>query len=185
MKKILICFLVMFGNLWALNEEILISSANAYVITMEDVDIKNKLVEKSKAILIFPSVKKVGFIVGGLLGDGVCLMKNSDSFIPMKAKISNASIGFQVGYENNYMVIFIMDDETLNNILNSKASLSLDATASIYKLSATVGAINAFNKNIYAYTNKSGIFAGASLGGFKISVDTKSIYKTQSYGFKI
>ncbi|PSM51516.1 putative lipid-binding protein (SYLF/DUF500 domain) [Campylobacter blaseri] len=182
MKKILIALMLVFLNLHA-KEEILIDSANAYTLTMQDVVIKNSLKDKSKAILIFPTVKKVGFVVGGMYGAGVAIVKNSPSWSVYKAEISNASIGFQIGYEDNYLVIYIMDDETLNKVSNSNLKIGVDATASIWEASASAGAVDVFNKNMYAYVNKKGVFAGASIGGSVLKIDLSSRYSNSYYGY--
>lgn len=184
MKKILAILVFLIGFLNASNEEILLDSANAYLITMNDVASKNDLTQRAKAIVIFPTVRKAGFIVGGLYGRGVAMIKNSsDSWNVVKAEIANGSIGFQIGYESNYMVLFVMNDKTLQSMLKSNIKLGADATVSIYKASASAGAIDVFDKDIYAYTSKSGAFAGISLGGFVLNLKTNEVYKESIYGY--
>ncbi|NLY04219.1 MAG: lipid-binding SYLF domain-containing protein [Campylobacter sp.] len=184
MKKILTILMLLIGILHA-KEEILLDSANAYAITMKEVESRSVLAEKSKAIIIFPTVKKAGFIVGGLYGRGVAMIKDRNSgWSIVQAEIANGSIGFQIGYEDNYMVLFIMNDKTLNSILKSRLKLGVDATVSLYKASASVGAIDVFDKDIYAYVDKTGAFAGASFGGFVLNVETKKSYDPSVYGYE-
>lgn len=183
MKKILIILMIFAFSLYG-KEEILINSANAYTVTMKDVQMKKSLVDSARAILIFPSVKKVGFVVGGMHGDGVAILKNSNPWSVYSAEISNASIGLQIGYEDNFIVMFIMDDETLNKVINSNLKVGVDATASILDASANVGAIDVFNKSIYAYMTKTGAFAGASIGGSALKIDLNSKYNTSYYGYE-
>ncbi|CZE47679.1 lipid-binding SYLF domain-containing protein [Campylobacter geochelonis] len=184
MKKILIAIFLIALSLHAAKEEILLNSANAYVLTMQKISHKNALVERAKAILIFPTVKKVGFIIGGLYGEGVVMIKNGSSWKINKAEITNASIGFQIGYEDNYVVLFVMNDKTLQSMLKAEMKLGADATASIWKASASVGSIDVFDKDIYAYMSKTGAFAGASLGGFVLNIDKSVVYNHNSYGYK-
>lgn len=184
MKKILAILVLVIGALNAANEEILLDSANAYLITMDKVSQRAELVDRSKAIVIFPTVKKAGFIVGGLYGRGVAMIKNSaGGWSIVKAEIANGSIGFQIGYESNYMVLFVMNDKTLDSMLKSNLKLGADATASIFHASASVGAIDVFDKDIYAYTSKSGAFAGVSLGGFVLNIEADSVYSSSVYGY--
>ena len=136
MKKILIILSLFF---LALNshakDEDLLNASNAYELTMREANVdKKSLVDSSKAILIFPSVKKVGFIVGGMYGNGVALIKNGSNFNAYEASISNGSIGFQIGYEDNYMVLFVMNDEILNSMINANIKLGADATVSLLSL---------------------------------------------------
>lgn len=187
MRKILVIFSLTFAvfiNLNA-NDEILLDSSNVYELTMRDVDFdKQSLVDKSRAILIFPSVKKVGFIVAGMYGNGVALIKNGSNFNAYEASISNGSIGFQIGYEDNYMVLFVMNDEILNSMINANIKLGVDATVSLYKASASVGAVSVFDKDVYAFVNKAGAFAGVNIGGFVVNIDTNRMFNNNSYAFK-
>ena len=186
MKKILIILSLFF---LALNshakDEDLLNASNAYELTMREANVdKKSLVDSSKAILIFPSVKKVGFIVAGMYGNGVALIKNGLNFSAYEASISNGSIGFQIGYEDNYMVLFVMNDEILNSMINANIKLGADATVSLYKASASVGAVSVFDKDVYAFVNKAGAFAGVNIGGFVVNIDTGKIFNQNSYAFE-
>ncbi|QKF65137.1 lipid-binding SYLF domain-containing protein [Campylobacter corcagiensis] len=184
MKKILAILVFVVVSLNAANEEILLDCANAYLITMDKVSQRKELVDKSKAIVVFPTVRKAGFIVGGLYGRGVAMIKSpSGAWSIVKSEIANGSIGFQIGYESNYMVLFVMNDKTLQSMLKSNLKLGADATASIFHASASVGAIDVFDKDIYAYTSKSGAFAGVSLGGFVLNIESNTVYNSSVYGY--
>lgn len=184
MRKFLI-FLMLFSvfGFANSNDEIMLKSANAYTLVMQDVDIKDEIAKKAKAILIFPSVKKVGFFIGGMYGKGVAVYKNGFGVSVQGAEISNASLGFQFGYEDNYLVIFLMNDTVVNKVLNSQISLGADATAIAGNVGANVGTINALSDDYYVFTNKSGLFVGASLGGVVIGSDSKTAYNQDSYGY--
>ena len=186
MKKILIILSLFFLalNSYAKDEDLL-NASNAYELTMREANVdKKSLVDTSKAILIFPSVKKVGFIVAGMYGNGVALITNGSNFNAYEASISNGSIGFQIGYEDNYMVLFVMNDEILNSMINANIKLGADATVSLYKASASVGAVSVFDKDVYAFVNKAGAFAGVNIGGFVVNIDTGKIFNQNSYAFK-
>ena len=75
MRKILI-LLFLFLNLSFAKDNILLSSASAFKIVMGQNPQTSVLVSKARAILIFPSVKKVGFVIGGMYGEGVALGKS-------------------------------------------------------------------------------------------------------------
>lgn len=184
MRRVILVILLAFGVANA-NEEILLEAANAYSITMDGKPVEAGLVSNSRAIIIFPTVRKAGFIVGGLYGKGVAMIKNSaGGWSVVSAEIANGSIGFQIGYESNYMVLFVMNDRTLESMYKSNIKLGADATVSIYKASASVGAVDVFDKDIYAYVSKSGAFAGASLGGFVLNIETDKVYSSSIYGYE-
>ena len=73
--------LIMFFSLGFASEELVLDSANSFITTMRgarNAPIK-ELIEQSKATIIFPSVKKVGFVVGGMGGDGIMVVGNINS----------------------------------------------------------------------------------------------------------
>jgi len=181
MKKflVLLCFVLNFSHA---NEEMLLSSANAFKVVMGSNTTTTSLVNNAKAIIIFPSVKKIGFVVGGMYGEGIAMMKNGLTYNIYKAEISNGSLGFQIGYEDNYMVAFVMTDKLVESMIKSQLTLSADATASIMNASANIGTMDAFTRDIYVYVTKSGVFAGVSLGGSVISINQGVAYGTSSYG---
>lgn len=177
MKKIIIFIFLLTSSIFA-KEELLLDSANTFSIVMHGKSASN-IVQNAKAILIFPSAKKVGFIIGGMFGEGVAVVGSQ----VMKADISNASLGFQIGYEDSYLVVFIMSDKLLNDIQNSKITLGGDVTATALNATANLGTLNAFSDDIYVFTNKSGVFVGASLGGVVLEIDGSKIYSQSSYGY--
>lgn len=177
MKKIIIFIFLLTSSIFA-KEELLLDSANTFSIVMQGKSASN-IVQNAKAILIFPSAKKVGFIIGGMFGEGVAVVGSQ----VMKADISNASLGFQIGYEDSYLVVFIMSDKLLNDIQNSKITLGGDVTATALNTTANLGTLNAFSDDIYVFTNKSGVFVGASLGGVVLEIDGSEIYSQSSYGY--
>ena len=109
MKKILFLCLMIFGfaNFANAKDETILKSANAFAVVMRDNPNKAALVANAKAILIFPSVKKVCFVIGGMYGSGVAVYNNGENYTINGAEITNASLGLQIGYEDNYLIIFV------------------------------------------------------------------------------
>jgi len=69
---------------------------------------------KSKAFLIFPSIKEAGFFVGGKYGEGVLrVVKESKAYYTIKS----ASIGMQMGVQEYSMIIAFTSDAALNKFL--------------------------------------------------------------------
>ena len=176
MRKILI-LLFLFLNLSFAKDNILLSSASAFKIVMGQNPQTSVLVSKARAILIFPSVKKVGFVIGGMYGEGVALVKSGGGYNAFKAEITDG--------EDNYLVMFIMDEKLVQNMKKSEITLSADATATAVTASANIGTIDAFTRDMYVYVDKSGIFAGVSLGGSVVSINTGKTYNTNSHEYQI
>jgi len=69
---------------------------------------------KSKAFLVFPSVKEAGFFVGGKYGEGVLRIgRTTKGYYSMTA----ASIGMQMGAQEYAMIIAFTSDAALNKFL--------------------------------------------------------------------
>ena len=183
MKKVLFLFLFLFNFSFA-NDETILKSAGAFATVMRGNSNTKALVSNAKAILIFPSVKKVGFVIGGMYGSGVAIYKNDMGYTISGVEITNASLGLQIGYEDNYLVVFIMSDQIINDMRKAEIKLGGDVTALAGNASANIGTLNAFTQDMYVYTDKSGVFLGASLGGVVISSDNKRVYDPNSYGYK-
>ncbi|WP_169777066.1 lipid-binding SYLF domain-containing protein [Campylobacter mucosalis] len=172
MRKILVLFLFIAG-LFA-EEEVVLNSANAYINTIranQNLPV-DALLKRSYAIVIFPSVKKVGFVFSGMVGDGIMVISPKSSnpeLVPVK--ISGGSFGLQVGYEDSSLLFFILKESMINDIQNSKFTIQADASFSfgdggrVYHRSSDFK----FSSDIYAYATNSGFFAGASFGGAIIS----------------
>ncbi|CUU90530.1 lipid-binding SYLF domain-containing protein [Campylobacter hyointestinalis] len=186
MKKIFL-ILALFCSFVFCDDELLLDSANAYKVVLKansSIPVSS-LVEKSSAVVILPKFVKVGFIIGGSIGKGVMMVKNADSWMPIGVKMGGGSLGFQIGYEDSYLVIFVLKNSIVQDIKDAKFTISADASASFNNVGANAGKLSdfTFSDDIYAYSNNSGYFAGAKLGGYAISVDKKIKFDTNSYGF--
>ena len=143
------------------------------------------LAQQARAIVIFPSVKKLGFIIGGMYGEGIVIYNNDGARTVGGAEISSASIGLQIGYEDNYLVIFVMSDSVIEKMRKSQITLSGDATAVAGNYSADSGAIDVLNQDMYVFTNKGGLFAGVSLGGSVLETKNDRAFNPNTEGYAL
>lgn len=184
MKKIFLIFAFLSSIVFA-KEEMLLSCANAYVATMKNNPDISKLVNGAKAILIFPNIKKFGLIAGGMYGEGIAMYKNGSGYSINGVEISDASIGLQIGYESSYIVIYIMNQEIINNMRMAKLHIGADASIVVGDFEGSAGTLSALQKDLYVYTNKKGLFVGASLGGVVLNTKNKVSYNSNDYGYDI
>ncbi len=69
-----------------------------------------QLAEKAYGILVFPSVTKAGFIVGGEYGEGALISAgNTEAYY----NIVSVSVGYQIGVQLHSQVILFMTQEAL------------------------------------------------------------------------
>ena len=182
MKKFIIALFLLFNAAFA-DDELIINSASAYSSVMRTNSQYKYLAQQARAIVIFPSVKKLGFIIGGMYGEGIIIYNNDGARSVSGAEISSASIGLQIGYEDNYLVIFVMNDDVIEKMRTSQITLSGDATAVAGNYSADSGALDVLNQDMYVFTNKGGLFAGVSLGGSVLETKSDRAFDPNSDGY--
>ena len=184
MKKFIIALFLLFNAAFA-DDELIIDSASAYSSVMRTNSQYKYLAQQARAIVIFPSVKKLGFIIGGMYGEGIVIYNNDGARSVGGAEISSASIGLQIGYEDNYLVIFVMNDSVIEKMRKSQITLSGDATAVAGNYSADSGAIDVLNQDMYVFTNKGGLFAGVSLGGSVLETKNDRAFNPNTEGYAL
>ena len=184
MKKFIIALSLLLSAAFA-EDELIIDSASAYSSVMRTNSQYKYLAQQARAIVIFPSVKKLGFIIGGMYGEGIVIYNNAGARSVSGAEISSASIGLQIGYEDNYLVIFVMNDSVIEKMRKSQITLSGDATAVAGNYSADSGAIDVLNQDMYVFTNKGGLFAGVSLGGSVLETKNDRAFNPNTEGYAL
>ncbi len=184
MKKFIIALSLLLSAAFA-EDELIIDSASAYSSVMRTNSQYKYLAQQARAIVIFPSVKKLGFIIGGMYGEGIIIYNNDGARTVGGAEISSASIGLQIGYEDNYLVIFVMNDDVIEKMRKSQITLSGDATAVAGNYSADSGAIDVLNQDMYVFTNKGGLFAGVSLGGSVLETKNDRAFNPNTEGYAL
>ncbi len=127
------------------------------------------LADKSKAILIFPSIVKGGFIVAGQFGDGA-LRKRGRTVGYYRSMA--ASYGFQAGVQSFGYVLFFMDDASLV-YLNKSGGWELGTGPSLVVLDKGFGknvSTTTMQKGVYAFIfNQKGLMGGIGIQGSKIT----------------
>jgi lipid-binding SYLF domain-containing protein len=128
-----------------------------------------ELSKVAKGILVFPSVTKVGFLVGGQYGEGV-LFKDGKT-VGYYNTVA-ASYGLQAGAQKFGYAMFFMDDASLE-YLNKSEGWEIGVGPSIVivdeGMAKTMSSSTA-QQGIYAFIfNQKGLMAGIGLQGSKIS----------------
>src|SRR5215468_7427242 len=70
-----------------------------------------ELANKAAGILVFPSVVKAGFAIGGQYGEGILL---NQSQVQGYYNLISASFGFQLGVESRSVIIMFMTQDALD-----------------------------------------------------------------------
>lgn len=128
-----------------------------------------ELGRKAKAVLVFPSIKKGGFIVGGQYGEGV-LQKNGKP--AGYYNTVSASYGLQAGIQKFGYALFFMKNDALQ-YLNKSDGWELGSAPNIVivdKGAARGLSTTTVHSDIYAFFfEQKGLMAGIGLQGTKIT----------------
>jgi len=93
-----------------------------------------ELANKAAAILIFPTVVKAGFGIGGEYGEGVLHIRGRTAGF---YNIISASVGFQLGAQARSVIVMFMTDTALANFQRSDGwKVGVDGSIAIITIGA-------------------------------------------------
>jgi lipid-binding SYLF domain-containing protein len=153
-------------------------------------DIPQSVLDKADCVVVFPSVLKAAFIVGGSYGRGAMSCRHGAGFngrwsAPTMMALEGGSFGFQAGGQATDFVLLVMNDSGANGILSSKVKLGGDASAAAGPVGRDASAETdaSMRAEILSYSRARGLFAGISLEGSTIRPDNDANEKI--YGSKL
>jgi SH3 domain-containing YSC84-like protein 1 len=148
--------------------------------------IPKDLLNKSYCLVIFPSVKKAAFIVGGSYGRGLITCRKGHDFngswsAPAMFALEAGSVGFQIGGEATDFVLLVMNDAGANSVMSSKVKLGADAAIAAGPVGRDAAAATdvVLKAEILSYSRSKGLFGGVSLEGSTLRSDdgaNKALY---------
>jgi len=188
-----VCILLAGSTALAANkeQERLENSGTVFQEVMDVPDnIPQELLEKAECVIVFPSVLKAAFIVGGDYGRGAMVCRTGEHFkgpwgAPAMYALEGGSIGFQLGGEATDLVLLVMNERGASSILDSKAKLGADLSAAAGPKGRDASAdTDAYMRaEILSYSRSRGLFAGISLEGSSLRPDNDA--SADVYGRKI
>jgi len=149
-------------------------------------DIPQDLLDKADCVVVFPSVLKAAFIIGGSYGRGAMSCRRGEEFrgswgAPTMMALEGGSFGFQIGGEATDFVMLVMNERGASGILSSKVKLGADASVAAGPVGRTASAETdaTLRADILSYSRARGAFVGVALEGSTIRPDNganKQIY---------
>jgi lipid-binding SYLF domain-containing protein len=149
-------------------------------------NIPQKVLEKADCVIVFPSVLKAAFVVGGSYGRGAMVCRRGRDFrgpwgAPAMYALEGGSIGFQIGGQATDLVLLIMNERGASSILSSKVKLGADASIAAGPVGRDASAdTDAYLRSeVLSYSRSRGLFAGISLEGSTLRPDddaTAAVY---------
>ena len=177
----ILCVLLIAGTLYAANKEQK-RLENSGVVMQEIINtpenIPREILEKADCVIVFPSVLKAAFVVGGSYGRGAMVCRMGEEFkgpwgAPAMYALEGGSIGFQIGGQATDLILLIMNERGASSILNSKVKLGADASVAAGPLGRDASAdTDAYLRSeVLSYSRSRGLFAGVSLEGSTLRPD--------------
>src|ERR1700680_1322286 len=141
-------------------------------------NIPQDLLDKADCVVVFPSVLKAAFIVGGSYGRGAMSCRSGEDFkgrwgAPTMMALEGGSFGFQIGGQATDFVLLVMNERGARGILASKVKLGADASVAAGPVGRDASADTdaTLRAEILSYSRARGLFAGVSLEGSTIRPD--------------
>ena len=150
-----------------------------------DQGVPNQVLEGAKCVAVIPKLVKGAFIVGGEHGTGVatCRTSNGSWSAPAPFSVSGISWGAQIGGKSTDLVMFIMNDQGMNDLLQGHIKVGADVSAAAGPVGRTASADAGYKAGILTYSASKGAFIGASLNGAELQQDNKAT--RQWYGKEV
>jgi len=141
-------------------------------------DIPQDLIDKAECIIVYPSVVKAAFVIGGSYGRGAMTCRSGEHFTgpwsaPSMMALEGGSIGFQIGGQATDFVLLVMNPRGARAILKSKVKLGADASVAGGPKGRTANASTdaTLRAEVLSYSRARGLFAGVSLEGSTVRPD--------------
>jgi len=153
-------------------------------------NIPQDLLDKADCVVVYPSVLKAAFVVGGSYGRGAMTCRKGENFTgawsaPTMMALEGGSFGFQIGGQATDFVLLVMNESGARGILAGKVKLGGDASVAAGPVGRDASAETdvTLRSEILSYSRSRGLFAGISLEGSTIRPDNKA--NEQIYGHKL
>jgi lipid-binding SYLF domain-containing protein len=148
------------------------------ILATPDKGIPRDLLNKAECIVVFPSVKKAAFLVGGSYGRGVITCRSGENFrgpwsAPAMFALEGASFGLQIGGEATDFVLLVMNEKGANSVMSSKVKLGANASVAAGPVGRTSSAETdvVMKAEILSWSRARGVFGGISLEGSTLRSD--------------
>ncbi len=130
-----------------------------------------KRLATAKGVLIFPQLIRGGFIVGGVVGIGVFLLRDEDSgewSQPAFYKIVTGNVGFQVGASLSQVAFVVIDGDAVAKLLEGDVRLGIDLPVAAGTGWPSADSMSESNPGILSFAVSRGAFGSNALEGATI-----------------
>jgi len=146
------------------------------VMATPDKGIPRDLLAKAHCVVIVPSLKKGGFIVGAQYGVGVASCRDAQKkgwTAPSTVRLEGGSIGLQIGGGETDVIMLVMNQSGADKLMKSKFTIGGEGSAMAGPVGRSASAqTDAYMRaEILSYSRSRGAFAGVTLNGSSLRPD--------------
>jgi lipid-binding SYLF domain-containing protein len=145
------------------------------------------IVQRAKAVLIYPQVLRLAFVFGASGGSGVLLAHDPNTKTwsgPAFYTIGQASFGIQIGGDAAEVVLVALTDRGLSALLSTSAKLGADVGVALGPIGVGAEAATAnLSVDLVSYSRAKGLYAGVSVNGAVVA--TRGALNEAYYGKEV
>jgi SH3 domain-containing YSC84-like protein 1 len=142
------------------------------------VGVTKELIDHAECVIIIPSLKRAGVVVGFDYGKGAMSCRLGEDFkgpwsAPAIYAIEGGNFGPQIGVQVTDLVLLVMNQRGVNSLLSTKSKLGVDASVAAGPFGRSVmGATDmGMRADILAFSRTGGAYLGAVLNGSTLRPD--------------
>ncbi len=147
-------------------------------LTTPGAEIPARLLSEAHGVAIIPRVLKVGFIGAVRRGHGIVIVRDKDGNwgAPQFITLTGGSIGWQIGAQSTDVILVFNSERSVQGLLNGKFTIGADAAAAAGPVGRNLAAATdaQLRAEILSYSRSRGLFAGVSIDGSVIDIDSTS-----------
>ena len=156
------------------------------LFAQRDTAIPEKLMARAYGVAVIPNVVKVAAVVGGRRGSGAMVVRDASGKFsdPIMVSLTGGNVGWQIGVQSTDIVLVFTTAKGIEGIADGKLTLGADASVAAGPVgrAASASTDQNFTAEVYSYSRNRGLFAGVSIDGSVIAIDSKA--NTRLYGKK-
>ena len=160
-----------------------ISKINASTEVLQEITgipegISPDLLSNAYGIVIIPGTIKLGFFFGGRFGTGIAMMRNENGSWsnPSFLYLGGGSFGLQFGAISSDIILVFKTRKSVMGLTKGNFTLGADAAVAAGPVGRHAEASTDWQlkAEIYSYARSRGFFAGISLDGSVLAIDTNA-----------
>jgi lipid-binding SYLF domain-containing protein len=148
------------------------------LVDLPEEGIPPALLSRAEAIAVIPGFWNAAWVIGGRHGKGVIMVRKGPKnwSYPSFISMTGGSVGFQIGVQKADIILVFKDKKSVKTIADGKFTLGAGASVVAGPIGRKAEADTdiKFEAEIYSYSKSKGLFAGISVEGASLSMDTDS-----------